>query len=84
MLKKNIFIVVLLSYLNLMAIEKTQTHISPSLLSENKNKETLKDVLNKISKLKKDIINKKDNPLNHMQRVLKQEQWNKEDKLSFK
>lgn len=46
-------------------------------------KETLKDVLEKISKLEDNPIDKNDNPFYPIKKTLTKEQWDKVNKLTY-
>lgn len=53
-------------------------------VTKGKTKVYLKDILDEISKLKREAINSRIDALNHMQKILTKEQWKKVNKLTYK
>ncbi len=54
------------------------------MVSKGKNKEELKTILDKISKLKREAIDSRIDALNHIQKIMTKEQWKKANKLTYK
>ena len=54
------------------------------MVAKGKTKDDLKNILDKIAKLKRESIDSRIDALNHIQKVLTKEQWKKVNKLTYK
>ena len=54
------------------------------MVKKGKTKTDLKNILDKISKLKREAMDGRIDALNHIQKILTKEQWKKVNKLTYK